>query len=97
MWIQGSWCYTREIWPALIRSGEPAAPGIIPGGMGRGLNSRDKWLDPQRRANCSREDSGWYSISGYTSGATNRRGVINLQFVYTRSSIVDCLYQVIDR
>ena len=93
MWIQGSWCYTREIWTAPIRSRERAVPGIITGGMARGLNSRDEWLDPQRGANCSREDSGWYSVSGHTSEAANRRGVVNLKFVYTRSSIVDCLYQ----
>ena len=47
MWIQGSWCYTREIWTAPIRSREPAVPGIIPGGIASGLNSRDEWLDPQ--------------------------------------------------
>ena len=35
--IQGSWCYTREVWAALILSGEPAVPGIIPGGVARGL------------------------------------------------------------
>ena len=93
MWIQGSWCYTREIWTAPIRSGEPAVPETIPGGMARGLNSRDEWLDPQQGANCSREDYGWYSVSGHTSKAANRRGVVNLKFVYTRSSIVDCLYQ----
>ena len=93
MGLQGSWYYTREIWKALIRSGEPAVPRIIPGGMARGLNSRDEWLDPQRGANCSREDSGWYSVSGHTSEAANRRGVVNLEFVYTRSSTFDCLYQ----
>ena len=35
--IQGSWCYTREIWAASILSGEPAVPGKIPGGVARGL------------------------------------------------------------
>ena len=59
----------------------------------RGLNSRDEWLDPQRGANCSREDSGWYSVSGHTSEAGSRRGSSTLSLfipghrpliVYTR-------------
>ena len=37
MLIQGSWCYTREIWAASILSGELAVPGKIPGGVARGL------------------------------------------------------------
>ena len=90
MWIQGSWYYTREIWTALIRSGELAVPGTIPGGMARGLNSRDEWLDPQQGANCSREDSGCYSVSSHTSGAAIRGGVVDL-FVYTRAGRLLCL------
>ena len=39
---------------APIHSREPAFPGIIPGGMARGQNSRDEWLYPQRGTNCSR-------------------------------------------
>ena len=37
MIIQGFWCYTKEVWATLIHSGEPAVPGIIPGGVVRGL------------------------------------------------------------
>ena len=36
MGIQGSWCYTRESGATSILSGEPSAPGKIPGGVARG-------------------------------------------------------------
>ena len=73
MIIQGSWCYTREVWVTLILSGEPAVPGIIPGGVARGLIPGRSGSSPKRGANCSREDSRWYSVLSYTSEAAEGR------------------------
>ena len=33
LYSRGSWCNTREVLAAQTLSGEPAVPGIIPGGI----------------------------------------------------------------
>ena len=58
------------------------------------LNSREvSGFDPKRGAVCSREDSRWYDVSSYTSGAAGGSGVIGIPRLYQGSSTF-CLYQV---
>ena len=58
------------------------------------LNSREvSGVDPKRGAICSREDSRWYDVLSYTSGAAGRSGVIEILRLYQVSSMF-CLYQV---
>ena len=58
------------------------------------LNSREvSDVDPKRGAVCSREDSRWYDVLSYTSGAAGGSGVIDLLRLYQVSSTF-CLYQV---
>ena len=90
MGIQGSWCYTRESGAASILSGEPSVPGKIPGGVARGSIPGGSGLTLSGGADCSREDSRWYGVSSYTSGAAISGGIIDL-LVYTRSGRRFCL------
>ena len=93
MEILGSWCYTRGSRAASIISGEPSVPGEFQV-CSVWLNSREaSGIDPKRGAVCSREDSRWYDVLSYTSGAASGGGVIDILCLYQVSSTF-CLNQV---
>ena len=89
MEIQGSWCYTRESGAASILGGESSVPWNIPGGVACGSIPGANGFDPRWGAVCSWEDSRWYDVSSYTSGAVIGGGVIDILRLYqVRSSFL---------
>ena len=83
MEILESWCYTRGSGAASILSGGAVRFPRNSRWCSAWLNSREvSGVDPKRGAICSREDSRWYDVLSYTSGAAGGGGVMF------------CLYQV---
>ena len=92
MEILGSWCYTREVGQRQSLAESRPFPGNSRW-CSAWLNSREaSGVDPKRGAVCSQEDSWWYDVLSYTSGAAGGGCVIDILCLYQVSSTF-CLYQ----
>ena len=73
---------TRDV-AAQTSSGEPAVPGIIPGGVAPRPITGRSGSNPERGAGCSRDDSRWCSVKKTLLFITSHR-----LLVYTRVDLI---------